>query len=107
MAEFINFQAAVDNDDEIIVIGGESIHVKDEVSLDSFIDDSTPDKNPSDYYRFTNITRLVSSTEEDAFSESNVEKCLDNNVEARNYCIISSDEMTEEEDIFSNTGKKI
>ena len=76
----------------IIFCEGESIHDKDEVSLDSFVDDSTPDRNPSDYYGFTNVTRSVSSAEEDAFSESDVEKFLNNNVETR-YCINSEDEM--------------
>ena len=49
---------------------------------------------------------MLSSAEEDAFSEYDVEKFLENNVEARNYCVNSEDEMSEEEDILVNTGKK-
>lgn len=40
------------------------------VNLDSFIDDSVQDNNPSGYYAFTNVTRYYSSTEENAFPES-------------------------------------
>lgn len=43
MAEFINFQA--DNDDEYVFSEDESIHNKNEVSLDSFNDDLTPGSN--------------------------------------------------------------
>ena len=85
MAEFIIFQAAVDNDNEYVFSEDEFIHDKNEVSLDSFIDDLTLDGNPLDYYGFTNVTRAISCAEEDPFSESDVEKILDNNVEARNY----------------------
>ena len=85
MAEFIIFQAAVDNDNEYVFSEDEFIHDKKEVSLDSFIDDLTLDGNPLDYYGFTDATRAISCAEEDPFSESDVEKFLDNNVEARNY----------------------
>ena len=53
--------------------------------VDSFIGHSTHDGNSSDYYEFANITRSVSGAEEDTISESDVERCLNNNVEARNY----------------------
>ena len=52
----------------------------------------------SDYDKFTNITRSVSSIEEGAFSESDVEKFLNIN---------SEEEMLEEEDVFPDTSKKI
>lgn len=107
MAELINFQAGGDNDNKDIFSEDESIHEKEEVSLDSFIDDSAPNDNLSDYYGFNNAARLVSSTEEHAFEESDVKKFLGNNVEVRNYCVNSEDDMQEEEDIFADTSKKI
>lgn len=107
MAEIINFQAGGDNDNKDIFSEDESIHEKEEVSLDSFIDDSAPNGNLSDYYGFNNAARLVSSTEEHAFEESDVKKFLGNNVEVRNYCVNSEDDMQEEEDIFADTSKKI
>lgn len=107
MAELINFQAGGDNDNKDIFSEDESIHEKEEVSLYSFIDDSAPNGNLSDYYGFNNAARLVSSTEEHAFEESDVKKFLGNNVEVRNYCVNSEDDMQEEEDIFADTSKKI
>ena len=46
------------------------------------------------------IRRII--TEEDAFSESDIEAFLDKNTEARNYCICSKNE---EEVVFSETEK--
>ena len=107
MAEFIIFQAAVDNDNEYVFSEDEFIHDKNEVSLDSFIDDLTLDGNPLDYYGFTNVTRAISCAEEDPFSESDVEKILDNNVEARNYWVNSEDEMSKEGGVSADTTKNL
>ena len=41
--------------------------------------------HPSDYLGLRNIERKISSLEEDAFSQSDVEDFLDPDVEARNY----------------------
>ena len=78
---------------------------KTEVSLHSFIVDFTFDGNPLDYYGFTDATRAISCAEEDPFSESDVEKFLDNNVEARNYWV--KDEMSEEGDVSADTTKTL
>ena len=107
MAEFIIFQAAVDNDNEYVFSEDEFIHDKNEVSLDSFIDDLTLDGNPLDYYGFTNVTRAISCAEEDPFSESDVEKILDNNVEARNYWVNSEDETSKEGGVSADTTKNL
>ena len=107
MAEFIIFQAAVDNDNEYVFSQDEFIHDKNEVSLDSFIDDLTLDGNPLDYYGFTNVTRAISCAEEDPFSESDVEKILDNNVEARNYWVNSEDETSKEGGVSADTTKNL
>ena len=56
----------------------------DQVSLNNFIDeDSEMDNKTSDYYDLTNITRSMSDAEDDAFSESNIEDFLDENVEVK------------------------
>ena len=56
----------------------------DQVSLNNFIDeDSEMDNKTSDYYGLTNITRSMSDAEDDAFSESNIEDFLDENVEVK------------------------
>ena len=107
MAELIIFQAAVDNDNEYVFSEDEFIHDKNEVSLDSFIDDLTLDGNPLDYYGFTNVTRAISCAEEDPFSESDVEKILDNNVEARNYWVNSEDETSKEGGVSADTTKNL
>ena len=107
MAEFIIFQAAVDNDNEYVFSEDEFIHDKNEVSLDSFIDNLTLDGNPLDYYGFTNVTRAISCAEEDPFSESDVEKILDNNVEARNYWVNSEDETSKEGGVSADTTKNL
>lgn len=53
----------------------------------AFIDDFTEieNNNPSDYYGSTNVTRILSSTEEDNFSQSDVDAFLEDDVEARNF----------------------
>ena len=107
MAEFIIFQAAVDNDNEYVFSEDEFIHDKNEVSLDSFIDDLTLDGNPLDYYGFTNVTTAITCAEEDPFSESDVEKILDNNVEARNNWVNSEDETSKEGGVSADTTKNL
>ena len=49
------------------------------------------------YYQLMNVTRSTSNAEEDAFSESDIKDFLDDNVEARNYCVDPENEMSEEE----------
>ena len=66
-----------------------------------------PDGNPLDYYGFTNVTRAVSFAEEDPFSEYDVEKFLDNNIEARNYWVNSEDEMSKEGDVSADAATKL
>ena len=80
---------------------------KTEVSLHSFIVDFTFDGNPLDYYGFTDATRAISCAEEDPFSESDVEKILDNNVEARNYWVNSEDETSKEGGVSADTTKNL
>ena len=78
----------------------------DQVSLNDFIDDdSETDNNPSDYYGLTNIRRSISDAENDAFFGSYIEEFLDENVEARNYCLTYEDEEQTED--FSQIGQKI
>lgn len=78
----------------------------DQVSLNDFIDDdSETDNNPSDYYGLTNIRRSISDAEDDAFFGSDIEEFLDENVEARNYCLTYEDEEQTED--FSQIGQKI
>ena len=57
-----------------------------EEDMSDFVDDSIEiENNPSDYYSLTNLTRTLSSVEEDAHSQYYMDAFLDNNVEARNY----------------------
>lgn len=44
----------------------------EEVSLDSFIDNSIVDNNPSDYCGLINVTISMPSPEEGIFSDSNI-----------------------------------
>ena len=43
------------------------------------------DNNLSDYYGFTNVSQMYSSTEEDVYSESDTRDSVDKNVDARSY----------------------
>ena len=64
---------------------------------------------PSDYYRFQNIERLISSAEEDAFSQSDVDSFLDSDVEAQN-CVQSACDLDEDDleiDDFENLKRRI
>lgn len=53
MVEFLNFEAAEDNVDEVIDEEDEKVYKN--VSDGDFIDD----KNVEDYYAFTNISRSI------------------------------------------------
>lgn len=69
MAEYLDSIAAVDDDDSS---DSEYIWGNEEVSLDSFIDNSTVDNNPSDYCGLINVTISMPSPEEGIFSDSNI-----------------------------------
>ena len=62
MAECLDSIAAVE---DVGSGDGEYFEDNEGVSLDSFINDSVVDNNPSDYYGLINVTRLTSSAEED------------------------------------------
>ena len=65
--------------------------------ITSFIDDTNYEENPSDYYEFLNLSRVVESDEEDAFSESDVK------IERLN----SDEAASNNEDIFANSKEKM
>lgn len=56
------------------------------------------------YYDLTSITRSASDAEEDAFLHSDIDAFLDQDVEARSYCLYSEDEK---EDNLSDAKAKI
>ena len=64
MAEFLNLEAEVDQDGNMLS-EGESLEECNKVSLDSFIDGSIQENgNPSDCYGFANFTWTCFSAEE-------------------------------------------
>ena len=58
MAEFVNFEAADDNVDDVIYEEGEEVY--ENVSYGNFIDNENDfDENVEDYYALTNVSRSV------------------------------------------------
>ena len=53
----------------------------------------------------TNFTRSIADVKYDAFSRSDIEDFLNENLEARNYCFMSEDE--ERTDNFPQTSQEI
>lgn len=75
----------------------------------NFIDDSKLiETQPSDYLNFKNFERSISSDEEEAFFQSDVDDFLDSDVEASNYLCqgIESDSELEVDD-FDKLKKRI
>ena len=71
-------------------VSGDNAKVNDNFSYENeedkdFIDDSTQtERQPSDYLGLRNIKRETSCTEDDIFSQSDVEDFLDPDVETKN-----------------------
>ena len=58
MTEFVNFEAADDNVDDVIYEEGEEVY--ENVSYGNFIDNENDfDENVEDYYALTNVSRSV------------------------------------------------
>ena len=83
LMEVINYYADVSGSDDNEEEKKQDVIEKEifKEDMSDFIDDS----DPSDYYSLTNLTRTLSSVEEDSHSQYNMHIYLDNNVEARNY----------------------
>ena len=66
MANFVNFEAAEDNVDNVIDKEGEEVYEK--VSDGGFIDDKNNfDEDVEDYDAFTNVSRSVKNAMQDSF----------------------------------------
>lgn len=71
-----------------------------------YIDDYNYENNTFDSYGFHYVARSINSAEEDCFSDSDIKRFCDENVEEPYYCLNSDDEEFAEEDNFQEASHK-
>ena len=100
MAEFVNFEAAEGNVDNVIDEEGEEVYenVSDGHSVD---DENDFDENVEDYYAFTNVSRSIKDAMQDSFID------FDYSQEANNYCPDDYNPGEEKIDEFKDFAKKV
>ena len=100
MAEFVNFEAAKDNVDDVIDEEGEEVY--ENVSDDHFVDDESDfDENVEDYYAFTNVSRSIKDAMQDSFIN------FDYSQQTNNYFPDDYNRGGEKTDEFKAFAKKV
>ena len=77
MADFVEFEAAVDDDNDDYNSEVEDTNVSD---IDDFIDGNSYDESVETYYAFTNVNKRLEDAVQDSFDD------FDYSQEANNYC---------------------
>ena len=98
MADFVEFEAAVDDDNDDYNSEVENTNVSD---IDDFIDGNSYDESVETYYAFTNVNKRLEDAVQDSFDD------FDYSQEANNYCPddnYPSDDIIDE---FKDSAKKI